>query len=256
MKKHKATPEPKVIYSKEKREPTPSPKSWMLMVTVLIALAAIVAVWKFREPGRFVTEFVKVQKDYAVGRTEVASSDETQVIETLKQVGEKAKAMPWFNQAHEHVLVTVIDLNNLPLTISVDKGQYSIRVGWFEPEKKTLQVAVRRMHINRLSQIIADSQFTQSELYEVASVALVPALESLYSADVLYFPGDKRFLELDNMMHVEVMNDFNLKDEYGNMLTAQATVTNVDGQWLVFPGLKGNPDVKYVVTVDQMLHYY
>ena len=154
------------------------------------------------------------------------------------------------------MLVNIADLDNLHLTISVQNGQYSIQPGWIQPEKKTLLLSVRQFHVNRLAEIISDSQFTQSELYEIASVALVPALESLYNAEVLYFPGDKRFLELDNFMHVEVVNDFNLKDEYGNPLQAKATVMNVDGQWLVYQGHKGNPDVKYVVTVDQMLQFY
>lgn len=226
------------------------------MLTLLISLLAIVAVWILCEPSRYVTDFKKVEMEYSGGKSELLTAADRQIVEVLRQIGEKAKTLSWFLQADEHFLVNITDLDNLNLTISVQNGQYSIQPGWIQPEKKTLLLSVRQSHISRLAEIISDSQFTQSELYEIASVALVPVLESLYNAEVLYFPGDKRFLELDNFMHVEVVNDFNLKDEYGNPLQAKATVMNVDGQWLVYQGHKGDPDVKYVVTADHMLQFY
>lgn len=227
-----------------------------LILAVVICLVAIVTVSLLQKPGRYVTEFVKVDKEYPVGRTEAVTEEEKQVLVTLDEIGQAVQAQPWFAQADEHIFVTVEDLDNLPLTITAANGAYDIKVGWHDPEKRTLDIPLQVFHINRLAEIVEDGEFTESELFELASVGLVPVLESLYQADALYFPGDKRLLKLDNFLQVEVLNTFGLNDQYGNPLQAKATVLNVDGQWLVFPGHQGQPDVNYVVTVQQMLEYY
>ena len=36
---------------------------------------------------------------------------------------------------------------------------------------------------------------------------------------------------------------------------AQATVVNVDGQWLIFEGFQGDPDIKYSMNIKQGLEF-
>jgi hypothetical protein len=78
----------------------------------------------------------------------------------------------------------------------------------------------------------------------------------LYNSDVLFFPGDKRYLKLDNHIQVELVNKYGAKDLSGNVIEAKATVANVDGYWMVYPNWQGTPDVRYSVDVNQMIEYY
>lgn len=228
----------------------------LFLLAVIVFLSAALGFFTTRDQSRYVAAFRRIPEVTETGKTELTNEKERNVVATLERLAKKLVVFPWFLQVQEHALIEIEDVNNLKLTITAADGQYTIRPGWHEPEKRTLKGKIQTIHIARMEQILEDSIISDAELYEIASVVLIPALESLYNADAIYFPGDKRFLKLDNFMHVEVENLYDAKDRYGNPLKAQATVINADGQWLVFEGLKGDPDLKYTVNVSQMLEYY
>jgi len=180
-----------------------------------------------------------------------------QALQLLQNMVPLVQKYPWFKNLDEYLLIKVTDADNSPFSVRIKNGEVTIKPGWDNSQKPTLAVEkVYTIHLKRLNQILADGEIEDQEKFEIASVFLVPGLQALYNSDVLYFPGDKRFLKLDNFIQVELTNSFNAKDSDGVPIEAKATVINADGYWLVFPGWQGQSDVRYTVDVDQLIHYY
>ena len=147
------------------------------------------------------------------------------------------------------------DLDDLHLSAVVENGKVQISVGWDETKRPTLLVPLFFINLQHLHGILANGEVTKEELYRIARVLFVPFTKALYDADYLYTSGDKRYLKLYNLYHVELlgMDGVTVNGFPGN---AQVTVANVDGQWLVFEGFQGIPKMKVSCTLDQALDYY
>jgi len=100
-----------------------------------------------------------------------------------------------------------------------------------------------------------DGELTYDEQYKIYGFLSVPALQALYKNEKLYEPGNKSPLKFDNLVHIEVPPTQPVA-LYGNPYVIQATAVNVDGQWLVFPGLQGDPDFKLSMTLEQATELY
>jgi hypothetical protein len=188
----------------------------------------------------------------------VSESPQTQqVIVKLNRLYALVKKFTWFPLLQERLLIRVPEMQNAKVTINMMGGNYKATPGWMNDVKPTLVLEnVRMAHLDRLEQFLSDGELTEAEMFEIANVFLVPGLQALYNADVLFFPGDKRYLQLDNFIQVELLNKYGAKDLEGIPIEAKATVINVDGYWMVFPGWQGQQDVRYSVDVNQMIKYY
>ncbi len=228
-------------------------KSALLIYGIVlgIILAKILTV-----PERFVSFY---QRDVPVYDSAPADQPPTVdlVIGKIEDIYMLTKNFPWFSNLNERILVRVPELENAKVTIDIADGSYTATPGWSDDKKPTLVVDFLRMgHLEKLEEFLGDGELSEPEKFAIANVFLVPGLQALYTADVLYFPGDKRYLQLDNFIQVELQNQYQVKDLEGNLVEAKATVLNVDGYWMVFPGWQGQPDVRYSVNIDQLISYY
>ena len=232
-----------------------SSKASLVVLGIVVGVAAVL--WFKNAQERYVTSFRRVEENLTVAP--VLESVKTKAVLTqLNKLVPMAQKFPWFGKLHELLLIRVVDASNAAFSVQIQDGQVNITPGWSAaPGIPTLVLHdVRVGHLQRLEQMLADGTLSESEMFEIGSVFLVPGLQALYNSDVLFFPGDKRYLKLDNHIQVELLNKYGARDLSGNVIEAKATVANVDGYWMVYPNWQGTPDVRYSVDVNQMIEYY
>lgn len=232
-------------------------RSKVSLLVIGIVVGVVSVLWFKNSEERYLTSFRRQEESLLVAPA--PESPKTRLVITqLNKLVPMAQKFPWFDKLHELLLIQVVDADKATFSIQIQNGQVDITPGWSAGVGKPTLVLydVRTGHLQRLEQILADGQLSESEMFEIGSVFLVPGLQALYNSDVLYFPGDKRYLKLDNHIQVELLNKYEARDLSGNIIEAKATVANVDGYWKVYPGWQGTPDVRYSTDVNQMIQYY
>lgn len=89
----------------------------------------------------------------------------------------------------------------------------------------------------------------------IYNAVAAPALRALYHTPPLYLPGDKSIFKFDNIVQI-VIPPAKPVDYFGTSLSIVLTAVNVDGQWLVFEGLHGDPDFRLSLTLEQATWLY
>lgn len=208
---------------------------------------------------KYVKEFARVPLSLEQGRTELQTDKEKGAFRLLKESGEAVETMtaryPVLKEVNERIYISVKDLNDLHLSAVMDNGKVEVSVGWDTTKRPTLLVPLFSLNLQHLHAIVSNKELDTKEIYRIARVLFVPFTRALYDADYMYTPGDKRYLKLYNLYHVEMlgMEGVSVDGFPGN---AQATIANVEGQWLVFEGYQGIPKMKVTCTLDQALEYY
>ena len=208
--------------------------------------------------SRYVNRFVLTEVKYEKGREIISSEKEQRAHDDLKEGIENLKKMaekyPFIKELKEIIFVEVKDLDSLKFTVEVEDSNAKITVGWDQSKKPTLVLPIYAANLKKLKEITTDGDISLDDVYRFVRGLLVPFLKSLYQADYSNLPKDKSYMQLDNFIHVEVINENNVEVE-GFPGPAQATVVNVDGQWLVFDGFHGDPDLKYSMNIKQALEF-
>jgi hypothetical protein len=209
--------------------------------------------------SRYVKSFSRKPLDLEMGRTELASAEEKEandlVMECAKLVSVAADIYPVLKELEETIFLGVEDLNDLRFTVTLRKGNVDVRTGWDITKRPTLIVPLFKKNLLNLKQILSDKKVNKTEIYRIARVLFVSFMKGLYDADFLFTSGDKRYLKLDNNIHVELVEMPGVVVD-GFPGAAKATVLNVNGEWLVFEGFQGTPKMKVTCNLDQALQYY
>jgi len=208
---------------------------------------------------RYVKSFVRVQLNLNPGRTVLTTEKEKEAFKLLQECGRLVEAAvdhyPVLKELDERIYISVRDLNDLHFTATVKDGGVKVNIGWDVSKRPTLIVPLFQFSLLHLKQILTDTKVDKKELYRIARVLFVPFMRGLYDADYLYTSGDKRYLKLDNIFHVEMLGIEGVVVD-GFPGNAQATVANVNGEWIVFEGFQGTPRMKVTCKLDEALEYY
>lgn len=241
----------------------------LLLAGVLVGLVIKPALdsWKVTEKSyktggnvpRYLKEFRAVPYTLPPNNSETvagAAAKAATIKQQFERAGQLAAKFGWFKAIKdEHVFVYVTNLGNLPFTIKLDEGEYSIQDGFDTSREPTMVVPLPEDAIASLVFFLQDGELTYEEQYKTYGFLSVPALQALYKNPKLNEPGDKSRLRFDDLVHIEVTPEKPVL-LYGNPYVIQATAVNVDGQWLVFPGLQGEPDFKVAMTLQEATDLY
>ena len=110
-------------------------------------------------------------------------------------------------------------------------------------------------NIKDLLIIVSDGEVTYEEKYRLFYTIADAAWRAMFYVDPYYLPGDKSEFKFDNLVHLHIPP----KEEaliLGLPAYIKLTAVNVDGQWLVFRGLHGDPDIKLKLTLSQAADLY
>lgn len=208
---------------------------------------------------RYLMQFAKTSYIYPAdlsAEIPESASKKQEVMNQLNQAGQAAEKLAWFgNVEDEHIFFYITDLGNYRLTLDIDKGKYSLKEGFDTSRPPTLVIPMSSLNVKHLAEIMQDGKITYEEQYRIYYIIAIPALQAIYQNPVLYKPGDKSIFKFDNLVHVIIKPEQEVT-YMGHPITTEATVVNVDGQWLVFRGLQGDPDFTITLTLDQATELY
>jgi len=207
---------------------------------------------------RYVDTFVPVERKLTRGKSKIQSKEEQAVHDNLVTTGKNIEKMvvkyPVIKELNEVVFIKVLDLNNFKLTGVLKDGKGEVTVGWDLSKKPSFILPLYSKNLENVKEITQDLDLDLKDVYRITRVMFIPFLKGLYQGDFSYLPKNKSYLKLDNFLHVEVKPYKNTEVE-GFPGPAQATILNVDGQWLIFEGLHGDPDIRYSMDLKQALEF-
>lgn len=223
------------------------------------ALISALSVLGSKGSGRYVRSFSRAPLDLSGGHDKPRNEHEEVVLAQFQECGQLfADAVahyPALKGLEETIFVKVVDLDDLRMSATLKDGQATISQGWDNGKRPTLIVPLYAVNIAHFREILASPTISHEQLYRIARVLFSAFIKGLYDAAYLYEPGDKRYLKLDNIFHVEMSEMPNVTVD-GFPGSARVTVVNVNGEWLVFDGFQGTPRVRVTCTLDQALEYY
>jgi hypothetical protein len=213
--------------------------------------------YKTRQSGpRYVREMVYPAVPLEPATPYEWSAEDDQLWESLQRSREYAKALPWIAAIEdEHVFVAVLDAGNLRFTIHFDHGDITLTKGWDMSRPPTLVVPGVKQNILNLEIGLADGQLSYNEMYRAAWLLAIPCAKRMYSIPFLREAGDKTWIGMDDFVHVVIPPQEQVTYQ-GRELRVELTIVNVDGQWLIFPGLQGDPDARFELTVEDAARWY
>lgn len=207
--------------------------------------------------SRYVNTFVPINRDLESGKKDL-NEDEQHVYEMLKDAVSNLEKIienhPVVKEVNEILYMRVLDKENLVFTVIVKDGKGEVILGYDGDVEPSYIIPLYSYNIEHLKQISSDGELDLSDIYRMARVLFIPFLQGLYNGDYSQLPRDKAYMQLDNFIHVEVKGPEDVEVE-GFEGPARATVVNVDGQWLMFEGFQGDPDIKYEMDMQQALKF-
>jgi hypothetical protein len=208
--------------------------------------------------SRYVNRFVPVEEDLVPGKNELADEKDKEAFSNLKKAVENIEKIvnvyPAIKELDEILFVYVKDLGNLRFCVTVRDGKGDIKVGWPENTKPSFTLPLYSVNLKNLVEVTRDGEISMQDAYRFTRALFIPFLHGLYRGDYTNLPEDKSYLKLDNFIQVEVKNEFGIEVD-GFPGPARATVVNVDGQWLIFEGFHGDPDIRYVMSLKEALEF-
>ena len=208
---------------------------------------------------RFLADFneqaVVLPEDYSADIADIETKCE-KILELLNVAGKSATRFDWFKTIeNEIVFFTISDLGNARFTLIVDDGGFSVTEGIDATVKPTMVVPLDTKNLEDLAEFFKDGELTYNEKYRIFYFITIPGLQAIYRNEILYKPGNKTVFRFDNLVHVVILPEEDVQI-YGRRLPIEATVVNVDGQWMVFRGLQGDPDFRINLSLDQAARLY
>jgi|TARA_Y100000385_G_C12997531_1_gene595620 hypothetical protein len=211
-----------------------------------------------KEEPRYLSKFKKVKYTYPEDKSGAIKDIATkadEIIDVLNKTGDFSKKNPWFTQLKsENIYVSVMDLGAYRLTIEINDGDFKIHKG-FNNKKPSMVLKLRTKNIKDLLEIVSDGEVNYEEKYRVFYTIADAAWRAMFYVDPYYLPGDKSEFKFDNLVHLHIPP----KEDamiLGLPAYIKLTAVNVDGQWLVFRGLHGDPDIKLKLTLSQAADLY
>ncbi len=212
-----------------------------------------------KEGPRYLKQFKKI--DYQLPTDNSATINNAEALKDtllslLGQAAENAMQLPWFMKIeNEHVFLFITDRGNARYTLKVDKGKFEVVEGFDTTKVPTMVVPLRIANVENLAEIFSDGTLTYEEMYRIFYFITIPGLQAIYHNDVFFKPGDKTAFKFDDFLHIVIPPE-EVVLYNGYPISIEVTVVNVDGQWLVFKGLQGDPDMTISLTLDEAAKLY
>jgi len=140
-------------------------------------------------------------------------------------------------------------------TVVLSRGRAQITPGIAAGVSPTLTIPVSTSVLDNLRIAVSDGKLDDQELFNFAHVLFLPCLRRVHGMFYFTEPGDKSKLLVDNHMQFRLKNPQNLT-YHGTAVDNAVTVLNADGVFFYLPGLVGDPDVRYELTVADAVELY
>ena len=208
---------------------------------------------------RYLSKFKMVDYNYPkdVSNAIIGVEDKAdEMIKLLNKTGEAASKNEWFSKIqNENIYLSIVDLGNYRITLKIADGSYEVVKG-FKKKTPSMVLKLFTRNIRDLHEFFSDGKLTEEEKYRIFYIVSVPAIRAIYYNEPNYRAGDKSVFKFDNMVQISIPPKGLYVDQSGVPLNIELTAVNVDGQWLVFRGLHGDPDFRLKLTLQEAAELY
>ncbi len=194
--------------------------------------------------------YVKVKETLSAGKTDNLTDEELEIESLLKKASEIPLCASYFKQFFSTAFLILDGFDELCFTVTIKDENTTVTRGIDPAANPDLVIHLNKQNCENLFGILQDGEISDEEEYRIFYVTFLPSYKSILKKDQLYDPAVAKGLALPDFMQIILKNENNYV--YQNTTKELTmTVVNVDGQWLVFKGLMGDPDVRYAVTHKQ-----
>ncbi|MBF0430874.1 MAG: hypothetical protein HQK83_06315 [Fibrobacteria bacterium] len=199
-------------------------------------------------------KYVKTQENIPSGKTENLSEEELAIENTITKVTEIPECANYFKDYFHTAYIIPENFDNLAFTVEYKSDKFTLTRGIDPSKQPDLVIPMTSENITNLLGICSDGKITPEEEYSIIYVTFIPSYKSLLKVEDMFNPYVAKKLNLPNFMQITLKNPNNFK-YHGSTKELSATVVNVDGQWLVFEGLMGDPDMRMEVTQEHAAEF-
>lgn len=194
--------------------------------------------------------YLRTFEPIPAGKTSDLSEAEQKAEAALQEIARAPVSVEYLGKMFKSAVVVVMDHQDLTFTARLKDGAWTVTRGTEPGLKPDYVVPLVSQNLANTAAIVADGKIDDEEAYRIHRATFVPALRSFFRVDGLYEEALAERLALPPLIH------FTLKNPKGYLFLGSprevsATAANVNGQWLIFEGLLGDPDRKIEVTREQ-----
>lgn len=192
-------------------------------------------------------EYVRVKAEIPVGKSGDLAPEGLEAEANLKTLIANPACVAHFRKTFKQVVIQVLDADSLTFTVTFRDSIASLERGTRVDSGPVQVLPLYRANLAHLVGIFSDNIVSNEEDYRIHRATFGASLRSIFQVPALYNPKVAKRLKLPRFIQMTLKNDSGYA-YMGSKEPATATMVNVEGQWLVFPGAQGNPDIIYQVT--------
>jgi hypothetical protein len=224
-------------------------KRVVIMLAVVVVAAACSGP---KQAARF--QYRQVVEPLPPGKSDGLSPEELAIEEGLKKVAASPACGAYFGKMFKNALLVLKDHDGLTFSGSVKDGACSVARGTTPGVDFDYIVPADTTNLAGMAGFFEDGTISEEENYLIHYVTYVSGLQNGFRVAALYREDVAAYLALPNVIHFTLLNPKGFAYR-GSTAPRRATAVNVDGQWIVFEGARGEPDMKIEVTPEQSEQY-
>ncbi len=191
--------------------------------------------------------YVRVKPAIPIGKSGDLTPEGQEVEAHLNTLATNRACIAHFKKSFKKVVIQVLDADSLTFTVTFHDSTATLERGTHTDSGVSQVLPLYRGNLANLVGIFSDNIVTEEENYRIHRATFGTSLHSIFQVPALYQPKVAKRLKLPNFIQMTLKNDSGYLF-MGSKEPATATMVNVNGQWLVFQGAQGDPDVIYQVT--------
>ncbi|MBK9716031.1 MAG: hypothetical protein IPO85_00625 [Saprospiraceae bacterium] len=215
---------------------------------ILLLLSSCISrrhISKLRKPAVSISDTIKDFKNYN-------QPDFIKMEDLLRTSQERAQKSAFIKNIKENIYL-IVD-QKVAFTVILNGNEITIERGKKTGITPTLLIPFSPTIAQNLANVLEDLKLDQEEIFYVSYIVFIPCLNRMYSMPYLFETSMYKG-RLDNYLQFLIKNP----DGYtyhGQNVEISGTVVNVDGMFIIMPGLVGDPDIRLELTLDQAIELY
>jgi hypothetical protein len=220
----------------------------IIILTIIIFLSGCFSgrhISKLRKPDISIADTIKPNENFD-------QADLVKMEVLLKTAQERAQKSEFIRNINECIFL-IVD-QKVAFTVMLKGNDISIERGKMKGAIPTLFIPFTPAIAKNLVDVLEDYKLDEQETFNISYVVFMPCLNRMYSMPYLFETSMYKG-RLDNYLQFSIKN--NKGYTYHNeKVEISGTVVNVDGMFIIMPGLIGDPDIRLELTLDQAIDLY
>ncbi len=198
---------------------------------------------------------VEVRHLYSRGRVDNLTPKELILEQTLNEAAKLDAAKKYAQGMFDVAYIIAVEHPDLGFTVYFKGNEVVVERGLDTSKEPTLVIPLHDEAIMNIKRFFEDGVVDNREEFLIVNGVFKPAWEASYRIPEMQSRWIRKFMKLDGLMHVILLNKDNYKYQ-GKVVKNELSVVRVSNQWLVFNGLEGIADSRMELTAKDSIAMY